>query len=67
MTRTEIVNKLLESYNDEEIKSVGNAIGIGYTSLWRQEVMNMFVKAINDFLSNPAKFDYGEGEHDNVS
>ena len=64
MTRTEIVNKLLESYNDEEIKSVGNAIGIGYTSLWRQEVMNMFVEAINDFLSDPAKFDYGEEEHD---
>jgi hypothetical protein len=53
MTRTEIVNKLLESYDDEEIKAVGNAIGIGYTSLWRQEVMKMFAEAINDFLSDP--------------
>lgn len=53
MTRTEIVNKLLESYNDEEIKAVGNAIGIGYTSLWRKEVMNMFAETINNFLSDP--------------
>jgi len=51
--RSETVSKLLESYDDEEIKAVGNAIGIGYTSLWRQEVMNMFAEAINDFLSDP--------------
>jgi hypothetical protein len=61
--RSEIVNKLLESYDDEEIKAVGNAIGIGYTSLWRQEVMKMFAEAISNFLSDPT---YKE-KRDNVS